>query len=143
MNAQRIVKAIPWQVWAIGGGLIALYALSKFNLGEKLGGALAGLGIGAAKAVGSAAKGAVDSVVQGITGDENQTLGGAVFDLFHPGEVGESVFYRVTFPNGASHAIAAGDVDSAGRFSYIQPPYANTRWQIYVDGAGMKLAKPA
>jgi hypothetical protein len=46
-----------------------------------------------------------------------EAVGSGLFDLFHPDQVGEMLFYNVHFSN-ANHAIASGAVDSQGRFTY-------------------------
>jgi hypothetical protein len=157
VNAQKVLKMVPWPVYAGAAAVLVLFIIGKIKgakgFGEAIGAGIAGLGIGVVKGVGGAAVGAavavgdaakegVDEVVQAFTGDENQTLGGFIYDSFHPAPAGPDVYYTVTFPNGARHAIHAPDVNALGQFSYVQPPYAATRWQIVLDGAGMKLAKP-
>jgi len=71
-----------------------------------------------------------------------EALGSKLFDLFHPNAVGESLYYTVTFPNGARHAIPSGAVDSAGQFDYVQPPLAARRYQLLTGKDGLRYAAP-
>jgi hypothetical protein len=45
-------------------------------------------------------------------------IGLTLYDWIHPDTVGESLYYMVTFPDGARHSIASHTVDSSGRFSW-------------------------
>jgi hypothetical protein len=54
--------------------------------------------------------------------------GSAIFDWFHPDQVGETIFYTVQFPDGSKHAIASRAVGSDGGFLFN-----NVRYRIRVD----------
>lgn len=46
-------------------------------------------------------------------------IGRTIYDLFHPSQVGESLYYTVDFPDlGGRHSVASGNVDASGRFLY-------------------------
>lgn len=69
-------------------------------------------------------------------------VGGGLYEFWHPGAEGESLFYTVRFPNGAQHSVASSNVSSNGQFSLIVPPYTNQRWQIVIDKVNRKIALP-
>lgn len=62
-----------------------------------------------------------------------ESIGGSVFDIFHPNAAGDLLYYTVNFPNGVRHSIASSLVDSNGQFDFVVPPYSNTRWQIVTN----------
>jgi hypothetical protein len=74
----------------------------------------------------------------------------AVFEFFHPDAVGETLFYTVRFPDGATHAVPSRAVDRNGVFTNrnLSPQYAGDgkRYRILVDTskpAGInKVAQP-
>lgn len=96
---------------------VGLYAINKaFGIGKKLGEGLSSVG---------------------------SALGTGLYDLFHPDQTGEMLFYTVQFPNGARHAIPSRSVDKNGQFDYIQPPLAATRWQMLLSKDGkQRFAAP-
>jgi hypothetical protein len=65
-------------------------------------------------------------------------IGISLYDWIHPNTVGESVFYVVTFPGGARHAVASGDVAAGGGFMFQGVPY-----YLKADASGNKFAVEA
>jgi hypothetical protein len=61
----------------------------------------------------------------------------AVFEFFHPDAVGETLFYNVRFPDGATHAVPSRAVDRNGVFlnRNLSPQYKGDgkRYRILVD----------
>jgi len=62
--------------------------------------------------------GSIPANVKNALGSVGSALGSGLFDLFHPDQVGESLFYTPTFADGSRHAIASRSVTSLGRFVY-------------------------
>lgn len=68
------------------------------------------------------------SAVKDSLSSLGSALGSGLYDLFHPDQTGEMVFYNVLFPDGQKHAIPSRSVDSSGRFTY-----QGRRYQLLVD----------
>lgn len=66
-----------------------------------------------------------------------EAIGSGLFDLFHPDQVGETLFYTVAFPDGQNHAVPSRSVNSAGRFvnRNLSPSYPGDgkTYQLVVD----------
>lgn len=75
-------------------------------------------------------------------GNAGAAIGSGLFDLFHPNQVGETLFYTTYFPNGSRHAVASQSVSASGQFQMVIPPLANTRWQLLQGKDGRKYATP-
>jgi hypothetical protein len=82
-------------------------------------------------------------------------IGSKVFDLFHPNQVGETLFYSVTFSgpvgDGQRHSVPSSAVTSDGVFllgptwgdGKPTPLQMRRRWRIKVDrSTGAKYADP-
>lgn len=79
----------------------------------------------------------VTSIVRNVTDDENQTLGGILFDFVHPAAEGVAdTYYRVMFPDGV-HAVHAPDISADGLVSRDGQVY-----RIGYNGAGERIAIP-
>lgn len=57
-----------------------------------------------------------------------EAAGGAVYELFHPDTVGETLFYTVSFPGGVNHAVPSRSVATDGTFTY-----QGTNYRLMVD----------
>lgn len=76
--------------------------------------------------------------------DVGSAIGSGLFDFFHPDQVGETIFYSVTFPklpigDGQRHAVPSRSVSSQGQFT-LPAFFGSKRWQLLVDKNGMKYA---
>lgn len=76
--------------------------------------------------------------------DVGSALGSGLFDLFHPDQVGETIFYTVTFPappvsDGQRHAVPSRSVSAQGVFTLPQF-YGSQRWQIVIGKDNLKYA---
>lgn len=65
---------------------------------------------------------AANAITQAVTGDDNATLGTAIYDWLHP-EQSVSPIYLLIFPDGAKHAIDSKDIQSGGVFVYLGARY--------------------
>ncbi len=79
--------------------------------------------------------GSIPANVKNALGSVGSALGSGLFDLFHPDQVGESLFYTPTFADGSRHAIASREVNALGQFTY-----QNTRYQLLTGRDGMRYA---
>lgn len=50
------------------------------------------------------------------------------FEWFFPFDIGETLFYNVQFPDGASHAVPSRSVSALGRFTY-----SGVNYRLVVD----------
>lgn len=66
----------------------------------------------------------------GTLADAGAKIGETVFNVFNPGSDAPDVHYAVTFPDGARHAIYAGDIDKSGYFTY-----GGARYRLVLDGS--------
>ena len=76
--------------------------------------------------------------------DVGSAIGSGLFDFFHPDQVGETIFYSVTFPkspvgDGQRHAVPSRSVNAQGQFVLSQF-FGQTRWQLLKGKDGMKYA---
>jgi hypothetical protein len=76
--------------------------------------------------------------------DVGSAIGSGLFDFFHPDQVGETIFYSVTFPkspiaDGQRHAVPSRSVNAQGQFTLPQF-FGSTRWQLLKGKDGMKYA---
>lgn len=55
-----------------------------------------------------------------------EAIGSGLFDLFHPDQVGEMLFYKVRFPDGQFHSVPSRAVRPDGTFlnRNLAPNYA-------------------
>ena len=113
------MNATNKQILIIGGiaaGAMVLYffgraifsALKDFNKGTPYEGA------GVLGTLGNAA----DKLSGGTLSAAGESLGETLFNWFGPATPAMDVYYTVTFPDGARHAIHAPDVDRNGYFTY-------------------------
>lgn len=59
-----------------------------------------------------------DAASAGTLSKTGEDIGGAVFDIFHPTDVNDNLYYRVIFPDNQAHAIHATDIDKSGYFYF-------------------------
>lgn len=66
-----------------------------------------------------------------------EAIGSGLFDLFHPDQVGEMLFYKAKFPDGKFHAIPSRAVNADGIFlnRNLAPNYAGDgrKYRLLVD----------
>lgn len=85
----------------------------------------------------------ISEVGQKALTSTREALASGLYRLFGPEErFGDDLFFNVGFPNGKRHAIGASLVDERGRFTYSEPGFANTRWQMLVGEDGKRYAAP-
>ena len=85
-------------------------------------GAIAGVAYLAYQAVSTVAS------VKGALNSLGSALGSGLYDLFHPDQTGEMLYYTVQFPDGERHAVGSRTVDGSGRFTW-----GGRRYQLLVD----------
>lgn len=76
-----------------------------------------------------------------ILTNTGSAIGSSLYDVFHPDQLGEMVFYTVTFPDNSRHAIGSRDVGADGSFTW-----AGERWRMVTkanDPNKMKFAVAA
>lgn len=113
-------ELVKWTLIAVGGYLALKLLQTTVAVGEGV------------TAIASGTKKALNSL--------GSAIGSGLFDLFWPAsdQVGEMLFYTVTFPDGARHAIASGSVNGGGQFTYN-----NIRWQMLIEKSSkMRYAVP-
>jgi len=64
--------------------------------------------------------------------DVGSAVGSGLFDFFHPDQVGETIFYIPTFPDGTKHAVPSRSVNGNGQFVLTQF-YGSQRWQLLTN----------
>lgn len=86
-----------------------------------------------------------DAILGGFPSWLGEAIGGTAADakealsqFFNPSAGGADVFFTVTFPDGARHAIASNLVSKTGGFTYSGKAY-----QIFDDAAGKHFARAA
>lgn len=131
MSAKNwLITSAVVSVLGAGGYLIYRFwdKISNFNKGT----AYEGSGI-----IGSLGN-ATNQVLGGAPAALGESIGGGLYDVFHPAEnIGPDTFYTVNFPDGSRHSVHATDVSKDGVFQY------GTDQTIYqlVTRQGLKYAQ--
>lgn len=60
--------------------------------------------------------------------DLGSAIGSGLFDLFHPDQTGDMLFYTVKFPDRSQHSVPSKSVSSTGRFNRD-----GVQYQLLVD----------
>lgn len=66
-----------------------------------------------------------------------EAIGSGLFDLFHPDQVGETLFYKAKFPDGKFHSVPSRAVNADGIFlnKNLAPNYPGDgrKYRLLVD----------
>jgi len=125
----NLSKADPMKL-AVGAGLliVVLYMLARKTLSDAAG-AAGGIISGNNAATsgtdyeGKGLGGTLGAVTNAATGGALGAVGGWIAGLLSSDDAGESLYYTVTFPDGARHAIPSLSVAANGTFTYAGKKY--------------------
>lgn len=81
---------------------------------------------------------------QTVLTDAGSKIGTTLYDIFHPNQTGEMLYYTATFPDGTRHAIASTQVDANGKFKNAAPAVSyggdGATYQLLRNSSGNLMA---